>query len=219
MPDLAAETARSEPRIALPFDAMVLAGGASSRLGSVAKAELVADGATLLERTLAAVSGARRTVVVGPEPSQRLPAGVLLAREDPAFGGPASAIAAGLAMLAAGGGSSDVTLVLACDMPNIGLAVPRLVRGLGDNPEQDGVIAVEADRLQWLASGFRTARLASAIGARGGALDGMPVVRLLDGLNLVPIDVPPGSTADVDTWDDARRLGVIRAGSPRKENA
>lgn len=204
---------------ALPFDAIVLAGGTSSRLGSVPKAALVAKGATLLEGTLAAVSEARRTVVVGPEPSRRLPVGVLLAREDPAFGGPASAIAAGLSMLTTAGGSSDVTLVLACDMPGIGSAVPRLVRGLGDNPEQDGVIAVEADRLQWLASGFRTARLAYAVAAQKGPLDGMPVARLLNGLNLVPIDVPPGATEDVDTWDDARRLGVIRAGSPRKENA
>lgn len=205
--------------VPLTFDAIVLAGGTSSRLGSVPKAELVANGATLLERTLDAVARAHRIVVVGPEPSRRLPAGVLQTREIPAFGGPAAAIAAGLSMLTAEGESCDVTLVLACDMPRIGLAIPRLLRGIVDNPEKDGVIAVEADRLQPLASGFRTAPLAAAVAARKGPLEGMSVFRLLGGMNLIPIEVPPGATADVDTWDDARRLGALRAGSPRKENA
>lgn len=209
----------------LPFDAIVLAGGRSSRLDAVAKAELVVDGETLLARTLAAVSAARRIVVVGPSGLAVPAAGVLHAREEPPFGGPAAAIAAGLsvlrhdARLRVGAAPAEATLVLACDMPSIGLAVPILLRGLDDNPEQDGVMAVDSDRLQPLAAGFRTSRLASAIASRtaGGPLDGIPVFRLLDGLNLVPVDVPRGSTADVDTWEDAQRLGATVAGEPQQE--
>ena len=84
----------------MEFDAIILAGGRSSRLGGVPKSGLIYDGATLLERSLRAAGAARRTVVVGPDPGG-LPGGVLTCREEPPFAGPAAAIAAGLAALAA----------------------------------------------------------------------------------------------------------------------
>ena len=61
--------------------------------------------------------------------------------------------------------------------------------------------------------------LASVIAAVGGAgpLDALSVFRLIDGLNLVPIDVPIGATADVDTWDDAHRLGVSIPRPPKND--
>ncbi|MGO4494169.1 molybdenum cofactor guanylyltransferase, partial [Arthrobacter sp. 2YAF22_2] len=64
----------------MEYDAVILAGGRSSRLGGVPKAQLRVDGATLLERSLQAASGARRTVVVGPDPGG-LPPDVLGCRE------------------------------------------------------------------------------------------------------------------------------------------
>lgn len=209
----------------LAFDTIVLAGGRSSRLGSVPKAELVVEGVTLLARTLAAVSSSRRVVVVGPRALKLPPTGVLHAQEEPPFSGPAAAIAGGLAALRHDAelrgevGPGEVTLVLACDMPGIGPAVPRLLRGLNDNPEADGVVAVDDDRLQPLAAGFRTSRLASVIAPleREDSLGGLPVFRLIDELNLAPIDVPPGSTADVDTWEDAQRLGAAIADEPQRE--
>ena len=105
----------------MEFDAIILAGGRSSRLGGVPKSGLVYDGATLLERSLRAAGAAGRTVVVGPDPGG-LPGGVLTCREEPPFAGPAAAIAAGLAALAADHASrhaaaAPYTLVLACDMP------------------------------------------------------------------------------------------------------
>ncbi|WP_043436145.1 NTP transferase domain-containing protein, partial [Arthrobacter sp. I3] len=78
----------------MEFDAIILAGGRSSRLGGVPKSGLIYDGATLLERSLRAAGAARRTVVVGPDPGG-LPGGVLTCREEPPFAGPAAAIAAG----------------------------------------------------------------------------------------------------------------------------
>lgn len=206
----------------MPFDAVILTGGRSSRLGFTAKSEFLVGQQTLLERTLDAASAARRIVIVGPAPipgerDARLPAAVapssvLRAREDPPFTGPAAGIAAGLAALAADAAAPvDATLVLACDMPGIALAVPVLMDGFRDNPNSDGVLAIDADgRLQPLAAVFRTSSLASAIAAseRSGSLAALPMFRLLDGLRLVPIGVPDGATADVDSWDDAQRLGA-----------
>ncbi|GGF10823.1 molybdenum cofactor guanylyltransferase [Subtercola lobariae] len=87
-------------------DAIVLAGGRSSRLGGVAKAGLVFEGRTLLQRTLDAVPDARRTIVVGDtalraQLGNAAPArSITFVREDPPFAGPAAAVAAGLDALA-----------------------------------------------------------------------------------------------------------------------
>ena len=58
----------------MEFDAIILAGGRSSRLGGVPKSGLIYDGATLLERSLSAAGAAVRTVVVGPDPGTCLTA-------------------------------------------------------------------------------------------------------------------------------------------------
>ena len=80
------------------FDAVLLAGGRSSRLGGVPKAGLLVEGTTLLERTCAALSGAGHLVVVGPEAdgARAIPGAPLFVREEPAFAGPAAALVAGL---------------------------------------------------------------------------------------------------------------------------
>lgn len=128
---------------------MILAGGRSARLSGVPKAGLLVDGSTLLALALRAARGARRVVVVGPDPGT-LPDSVLNCREEPPFAGPAAAIAAGLAKLAenaadparddesaaggpaadpddAGRGPAPLTLVLACDMPRAAAAVGVLL--------------------------------------------------------------------------------------------
>jgi molybdopterin-guanine dinucleotide biosynthesis protein A len=196
------------------FDALILAGGRSARLGGVPKQGLTYDGETLLRRSIAAAGGARAVVVVGP-PAGETPAGTLRCREEPPFGGPAAAIAAGLATLEqADGTRPPLTLVLACDMPNVRRAVAALRAGLraaGPDAEGDGVVAVSEDgRRQPLVGFYSTAALhRSAMGlAAGGALENGSVRALLASLDLKPVAVPAGSTADVDTWDDAATLGV-----------
>jgi molybdopterin-guanine dinucleotide biosynthesis protein A len=204
------------------FDAIILAGGRSSRLGGVPKSGLIYDGATLLERSLRAAGAAARTVVVGPDPGD-LPEGVLTCREDPPFAGPAAAIAAGLAELAAdqAGGHeaaapAPFTLVLACDMPRSAEAVRALAESLtasaADAPERGGgVMAVSADgRKQPLAGFYGTAALQRCVAdaAGRGGLENASVFALLARLDVREVRVPPGSTDDVDTWDDASALGV-----------
>ncbi|WP_461165278.1 molybdenum cofactor guanylyltransferase [Arthrobacter sp. R4-81] len=201
------------------FDALILAGGRSSRLGGVPKSGLMYDGETLLVRAIAAAQGAAKTVVVGPDPGG-LPAGVLAVREDPPYSGPASAIAAGVAALAEGrtGRPSPLTLILACDMPRSAVAVGVLRQNLGfsaaaANPDSgsDGVMAVSPQgRKQPLAGLYRTDSLQRAVDEarlRGGLRDAS-VFSLLARLDVRLVTVPAGSTDDVDTWDDAAALGV-----------
>lgn len=190
------------------YDAVILAGGRSSRLGGVPKQALIYDGATLLQRTLDAAAGAQAVVVVGPDPGP-LPAGVMTCREEPPFSGPASAIAAGLAALTGTAGPrSSFTLLLACDMPNVGQAVQVLRRALGSG---DGVMAVSADgHRQPLAGFYRTEALQRSVRdliSRGALMNGS-VSALLARLDVQLVTVPAGSTDDVDTWDDAAALGV-----------
>jgi molybdopterin-guanine dinucleotide biosynthesis protein A len=207
------------------FDAVILAGGRSSRLGGVPKSRLVYDGATLLERALLAASGARKAVVVGPDPGI-LPADVLVCREDPPFAGPAAAIAAGLAELNrhVGEGRAPLTLILACDMPRVDGAVEVLLHhlaapvrdagGPADNPSgKDGAMAISTDgRRQPLIGFYSTAALQRAVedAERGKGLTDASVSSLLASLDVRLVTVPPGSTYDVDTWDDAAALGVSR---------
>lgn len=206
------------------FDALILAGGRSSRLGGVPKQHLVFKGATLLERSLAAASGARHVVVVGPDPGP-LPEGVLSCREQPEFAGPAAAIGAGLDLLASKAGGSEYILVLACDMPLVGDAVSILTLALrsaaGERPE---ALLASADdgsaegRIQPLAGFYSTSELTESVqqlAAKGGLINGS-VRALLASLDVQLVMVPASATADVDTWDDAAALGVA-AGDQDKD--
>lgn len=222
-------------------DVIVLAGGRSSRLGGVAKALLVRDERTLLEHAIAAARPAGgRIVVVGPEDrdpgsSDSMTAGVRFTRERPAFGGPAAAIAAGLdALREADGVAAEFVVVLACDMPFASAALaavldaashdaashdaePDAATATADERRIDGWVALdETGRTQQLLAVYRVASLEDQIAKLRAArqwhdLSGLAVRHLIAGLELQPVTVPPGGAADVDTWEDAERLGVIVA--------
>lgn len=209
------------------FDALILAGGRSSRLGGVPKQRLLFHGRSLLDAALAAGSGAARTVVVGPV-MEPLPEDVLSCREEPEFAGPAAAIAAGLDALAQAGGGAGYTLVLACDMPRVAAAVAALEAALEGQaaespvtPAGDGVMARSEDGAsQPLAGFYRTDMLkksAVELAASGRLVNGS-VRSLLARLDVQLVTVPGGSTADVDTWDDAAALGIDAAGLDKDPN-
>ena len=196
------------------LDALVLAGGRSSRLGGTDKAGVVVGQGTLLEHALAGAEriGARRTVVVGPPALVGAP--VLCVQETPAFGGPAAGVAAGLGVL-----DADWVLVLACDLPrapDVALALRGALDALlesadrGDGGGVDGLCLLDADsRVQWLAGIYRRAALDRAVDALAGpdglGLSGAPVGRLLGRLELRTVPDPAGLGADVDTWEDVDR--------------
>ncbi|HWH98386.1 MAG TPA: molybdenum cofactor guanylyltransferase [Pseudolysinimonas sp.] len=182
-------------------DALILAGGRSSRLGNGDKHRLQIGSETLLHRSVDAVrrAGARRVIVVGDEGVDGVPA----VREDPAFAGPVAAIAAGLRALP---GDAGAVLVIACDMPGVDVALPALLAGFGG----DGAIAVDRGRLQQLVIAVRPVALASAIDALPTVIDAS-MRTLLASLDLAEVSVPEGSTDDIDTWADAARLGATPA--------
>lgn len=182
----------------MAYDAIILSGGRSSRLGGTAKSTLVIGGRTLLDLTIAAASGSRRVVVVG----DTAPEGVARVREDPPFGGPAAGIAAAVAVLAED--PPEFVLVLACDMPRVRDLVPVLVGALGP----DGVLAVDdGGREQYLAAIYPFVALAAALSLHGDGIHGLAVRRLVGGLSPARIDTGD-LTDDIDTWDDFDRMGA-----------
>ena len=182
------------------FDALILSGGRSSRLGGHPKSELVFEGSTLLQRTLDAVQDARQIVLVGEPGAADLSPTPVVTRETPAFGGPAAAIAAGLE--AATGRPAEWIVVLACDMPFAARAVPVLLA----NAAGDGVLAVDdAGRRQYLLACYRRAALREA---GSGAVGGMSVRTLISGLSTTVVPIPAGSSIDIDTWADAALLDI-----------
>lgn len=143
------------------YDAIILAGGAGSRLGGLDKAQLELVGSPLISRPLRAASNADRIVIVGPDdlrqvwPRYLSPEGdapgdganepdearITVTREEPPGGGPAAATAAGLEALGppfcGGAGAARWVLLLSCDLPMAESGVQRLI---------DAVVAGEATR-------------------------------------------------------------------------
>ncbi|CAL8896427.1 molybdenum cofactor guanylyltransferase [Kocuria varians] len=205
------------------FDTVVVAGGRSSRLGGTPKAGLPLGGSTLLAHTVAAARPFGTVVVVGPE-DQELPADVLRTREDPPFSGPAAAIAAGTVALRGLPVRRAWTAVLACDMPAVDRALPTLVEAAARaeeaaraassssssspaSSEVDGVVAVSTEgRREHLAVLLRTGALERALEA--APTTDASVRSVWRHLRWRETPVPEGSTADVDTWDDVRRLDL-----------
>lgn len=191
---------------ATEWDAVILAGGRGSRLGGIDKALLGADGTTLLERALLATAPAGSVVVVGrgnhdapAEGTDRL----RFADESPAFGGPAAAVAAGLAAIEA---PSAWTVLLAGDLPGVRSAVPFLLAAR-PNGAVDGVVATDPDgRRQPLLGCYRTSALREAV--RRIDVNGASVRELLEPLTLATVGFPHALCADVDTPADAERHGL-----------
>jgi molybdopterin-guanine dinucleotide biosynthesis protein A len=172
------------------FDAVILAGGHSARLGGADKALVVVDGKTLLERTVDAAGAAGETIVVGP--FRKLPAPVIWVQEDPPGGGPGAALAAGIGRVRAG-----LVAVLAVDHP---LLTRQDVERLVSSVEGDGVIAVDpGGRAQPLLAVYRRQPLAAAL-ADPHLTAGGRIYDLVVNLELRRVELGDAA-ADCDTWD------------------
>lgn len=175
-----------------PLRAIVLAGGASRRLG-VDKAEQHIGGRRLLDIALAAVSAADAVVVVGPP--RYVPREVTVVSEDPPGSGPVAGIAAGLRALP--DGPADVA-VLAVDLPWITPAtVAALTAARGDAPV---AVAIDAGgHVQYLTAVWDSAALVKALASTP--------TRVRD---LLPEAAVTAVVGDVDDIDTPAQLAAAR---------
>lgn len=190
-------------------DAIVLAGGRSSRFGSD-KARLVLDGVSMIDRTVAAARlAAPRRVVVVADPELPVAGPVLRTRETPPYAGPTAGVVAGLRALAGPATTYDIAdddwlLLLGCDTPGVVAAVQTLLAH-DVVPDADGVLLVHEDRPQWLLGRYRRGPLLRAADRLGDPTD-RALRHLLGDLRLERVTPHDDRAADVDTPADLRRL-------------
>ena len=187
----------------LRLGAVVLAGGTAVRMDGIDKASLQIEGVTLLERALAATMSAAEVVVVGsPIAASR---SVVWTREEPAGGGPAAGLLAGLDRFLA---APDLVVVLAVDMPRVNAGtVARLTWAVEASASVDGAVLVDEDgRRQTLAAVYRWAALQSARPKDRSSAQGLPMHALVGDLRIVEVPVVGDEARDVDTWADLRNL-------------
>ncbi|MDQ1682562.1 MAG: hypothetical protein QOH99_1103 [Frankiaceae bacterium] len=194
------------------YDAIVLAGGSSRRMGGGDKTALTVAGVALLDRVLAAVVGGETRVVVGERRPTLAP--VIWAREEPVGGGPAAALAAGLAFVTA-----PLVVVLAGDLPFVDAdsvqALVTAVRSAAvdgavavDGVAADGAVAVDdAGAPQWLCGAWRTDALRRLVAAQ--PVEGLALRRLFTGASYDMISLAGAGGRepwfDCDTPDDLAR--------------
>ncbi|NUR05663.1 MAG: NTP transferase domain-containing protein [Nocardioidaceae bacterium] len=188
----------------LRLGAVVLAGGTAARMGGIDKASIEVGDVTLLERALAAVMSAVEVVVVGHQVPTTRP--VTWTLEDPASGGPAAALLAGLDRFLR---PPDLVAALAVDMPRVNAGtVARLTWAVEADRDLDGAVLVGGDgRRQTLAAVYRYPALRKS----DPGLEqrhGLPVRRLVADLRLCEVPAVGDETRDVDTWDDLRDLAT-----------
>jgi molybdopterin-guanine dinucleotide biosynthesis protein A len=183
-------------------DVLILAGGKARRLPGADKPLVDIGGRTLLDRVIEAcidstAGGDSSLVVVGPLRSTALE--VRWTREQPPGGGPAAAIAAGLAV-----GANPWVGVFAADLPFL---TPALVHSLwtsavSASPQVDGAVAIDStNREQWLAGVYRRDALLAALD-QADEVSGLPLRRLLRDFQLIRVKQSDVAVLDCDTWDD-----------------
>ena len=183
------------------FDAIVLAGGAASRIGGADKPMLDVAGVPMLSLVLDAVAAARVRVVAGP---QRDISGVTWYEEEPPGGGPVAAIAAALPATGAA-----TIVVLAADLPWIAPAIEPLRTAL-DRSDADVAMLARDGRQNYLAAAWRRSALVAAIRGLDDAA-GVSMRRLVADARVVEVPDAGRWGEDCDTWTDLARARARRA--------
>ncbi|SDS05828.1 Molybdopterin-guanine dinucleotide biosynthesis protein A [Brevibacterium siliguriense] len=201
---------------------MILSGGRSRRFGGVHKPGVRLGGQTVISRILGTVRQAVPEAevwvagaTVGLTDAEAESVGSV--REEPEFSGPLAGIeAASLAM-----GDSEVTVILAGDMP---LVQPDHLRALIVASRESGLPASGVDdrgKLQFLCAAWPTVLLRRRLADIGQTQD-RAVKLLFSGLEVARVDVDPAEIIDFDTREEyervARRIEATdadTAGDPR----
>lgn len=182
--------------------AVILSGGSAVRLDGADKASVEVGGLTLLEHAIGTVIDADEVVVVGePVPTTRP---VTFTREDPAGGGPAAGLLAGLRAFAR---PPAWVLALAVDMPLVTSGtVRRLLEAARSSNRHDGAALIDdGRRIQYLCAVYRVASL-ERVRPPYEDEHGLAMRKLVRGLRIEHVPAIGSETQDVDTWDDLVRV-------------
>lgn len=178
--------------------AIVLTGGSAVRFAGADKASMEIAGVTLLEHVLGALAEVPEVVVVGDRLLTSRP--VTFVREDPPGGGPAAGLLAGLAAFPV---LPRLVVVLAVDMPLVNTTtVARLMLSAG---EDGGLLVDDGGRRQYLCAIYRSEALVAAAPALEEQ-HGLPMRRLVSGLDLAEVPALGWEARDVDSWADLTEL-------------
>ncbi|GAB3939859.1 molybdenum cofactor guanylyltransferase [Corynebacterium tapiri] len=191
------------------IDVIIVAGGRGSRIGGVDKAQVSVDGERLIDIMLDAVSlldGLMQVVVVSTRDLQVRP-GVKVAGEEPAFSGPLSAVAAGVAELKVE--PSAMTAILAVDAPDSPDLIPELVAALAEAPESAAAAVRTDGHLQPLCAVWRTDKLYQQLSQYSDTAD-QAVKSLYDEVSVTFVE-GLGLERDYDTLEQLRERGDVEA--------
>ena len=190
------------------LDVIILAGGRGTRMGGRDKAAVVVDGERLVDVLLDEVSlinDLMQVVVVSTRDLEVRP-GVKIAREEPPFSGPLSAIAAGLDSLSCE--PSERTAILAVDAPDSAQLIPELRDALAGAPGNAAAVIEEAGgHLQPLCALWDTAALHRALRDFGDVSD-RPAKALLESVSFVSVE-GTGEERDYDTLEELAEFGDV----------
>lgn len=182
----------------LALGAVILAGGTAARMGGVDKATIELHGRSLLTYALDAVIDAGEVVVLGEWVATNRP--VTFTREDPVQGGPAAGLLHGLDAFAR---APRQVVVLAVDMPLVTMSTISRLRTAAEG--HDGAVLCDASGRRQLAMVVDAARLQAVRPAYGDEF-GLPMHRLLGGLDLAEVAARGEEARDIDGWTDLRDL-------------
>jgi molybdenum cofactor guanylyltransferase len=181
--------------------AIVLSGGAGSRLGGVDKSALIVGGIPMLDRVAEAVEGIP-LVLVGPRRWLAWPA--ISTREYPPGGGPAAGVAAGVAALPPVA-PDQLVVLLAADLPGITPdTVQRVCNSVVESGAEGAVLVDEGGNEQLLTSAWRSSSLVAAVRSRPDWA-GQALREMLAPMSRVWVPAIGDEAADVDTPADLAR--------------
>jgi molybdenum cofactor guanylyltransferase len=189
--------------VTTPFAGVVLAGGASRRMGRDKALVPGPDGRALALVGIEALraAGAAEVLVVGGDEAALRAMGLPWAADLHPGEGPLGGILTAFTCT-----TEDLVVVMACDMPGVGPEVPTaLVAALAADPDAGVALAVVGEREQPLTACWRRTATAGALRSAFEAGERAPR-KVLPELGVVRVGgLPLRQLVDVDSPDDLHR--------------
>lgn len=183
--------------------AVILAGGRSTRMGGGDKTQSLIGTHTSLDLLVGSLPRKVAVVVVGPHAPTVGEA--VLCREDPEFGGPVAALAAGLQHV-----TTPYAFVVAADMPRAGGLLERLHTARA-NAQAESAIPVDADdHVQHLCFLARTSALSEAIEGLATPVDAA-MKSVFAQIDVYTVQLTPQEEALLEDFNTPEELEALRS--------